>query len=356
MNHMRRQLGAALCGITALGLALYAGCGGKSSGPEEPIKSGVGSVNSEIPQGPPPKQSDCDSGDEVSCVRLAQASCKDVWQLEYDSLPPMYVADNGLTRLDYFGLALMGTNAKEWFACLDRCPGTNVSNICVPIGFDLSFAMDDDAKCQRTDRDVHPWNGHPTKSLLIDCPQQQAEVTYVPDLVAVQRALVAGKAIKKTDVLAKLSGLIVKLSLAGESDVGLERVQKAHCSVFRIPSGYRVVSGAKAFETIRAMHPGLQAAFTNASNDLVRRKVAEARRIARKKIDTKLKKMCTDAGKDVSTEAKFRDCAQNIPGADAVETRIMTQETARIVQALTPKLESLLRRTYLEPVCKEFAK
>lgn len=336
-------------------VALFA-CGPSQSKDTTKPGGGTGTDTEPKPMSSPELTAACQGGDQVSCVKASQQTCgNNVWQLEFDNLPTIYVADNGLIRVDYFGLALIGTNSSQWLACLQQCPDSNVNNVCVPFGFDLKFAMASGGKCESSSRDIHPWNALATKSLTIDCPDQRAEVAYVPELLAVQKALVASRSIAKEDPLASVEGLMVKLSVGGDTEYALDRVSKGHCSVFGIPKGYRVIGGAQAFTDIKAMHPQLEGKFKAASNQLVQTKLSEARAVARKKINAKVRTQCTKAGKDVSTPEKLRECARNLDGIDALETAILTRETAKMVQSLTPKLEAVLRREYVKPVCEKFA-
>ncbi len=215
----------------------------------------------EVTNNVPENAATCANGDRSACLQEARNECgESVWYLAYenpnsDYFPPIYVASNGLIRIDYYGMALLGTNAHDWITCLEECPGSWIKNVCLPIIFDLGFQEFSQAECEVQERDVDTWNKFNAKSLLIDCAKSNTEITFIPDLVHVQKALIASGAIKADSDFAKINGLVVSMSHDGEQILALEKVSDVHCAVFNVPDDFRVKAIAKDFAALNILHP-----------------------------------------------------------------------------------------------------
>jgi hypothetical protein len=325
----------ALAGIAA------AACGG--SGPKtQPIDH-------------PAEKSACAGGDIAACVEAASAACTDKgWQLETDQPTPLYVAPSGVARLDRLGMQLLGTNGEQWLACVDQCPGTAATKVCIPFAFDLTVAYQTQGKCERSARDLQPWNGQPARSVVLDCPGAFAEVTYVPALRPVQQALLAAHVIDGTGPL-DVPGLLVDVNVAGEPLFRIHRVTDASCAVFAIPAGYRVVRGADAFARAARMQPELEATFARHKEELEREAdaaVDAARRDAGKQVAA----LCKRRGFDPTDADGLGDCTFQVDEARALITKAVGAALARYARDLDPKVDAALAEHVLTPLCKEFAR
>jgi hypothetical protein len=297
------------------------------------------------------RQVECNAGDISACVDLARAGCTDkVWQLDFEDSPALYLSDNGLARLDRPGMMLFSTNASEWMACVEKCPG-GADAICLPFGLDMDFSTVTGDTCQVTHRDIHPWNGHDTKSMKMDCPDGTWEVSYVPELAPVQKALVRSGAVADTDMLAKVDGLVVNVSFSGIAITAVSKVSKGSCRLFDLPENHKVVRGRKAFDDLRKMHPKLDA--------LVAAKLAEARSDdletkARMQIEPQLIELCTKSGFPVSSLEEMETCLNEVATARAMLARVTSLVLDRFAKEIEPQLREQLRADYLGPLCKHF--
>jgi hypothetical protein len=325
-----------------IALALVTAC---SSSPKKETGPAVSAVD---------KKAACDAGDMASCVETARAACAgEAWQVEFDRTPSFYVTDNGLARLDRLNMVLLSTNAAEWLACIEECPGTAASKVCIPFVLDMRVPVESRTGCKVSDRDVTPWNGRAAKTRLRDCPGEIAEITYVPELANVQQALVAAKAFESGGPL-DISGLVVRLTVDGTPIMAIDQVGEANCNVFDVPDGYSLVRGAEPFEKARAMQPRLQAAFDEAQAEL-RRELEAALRSARARVEPEVRRLCGDAGYKVDDEQSLGLCTYELEAARALITKAISEEMERARLAAEPKVDAALREHVIEPLCREFA-
>jgi len=303
---------------------------------------------------PPDRKAACSAGDMASCVEEARARCTGhAWQIEFDRPPALYVTPTGLSRLDRLNMVMLSTNTSEWLACIDDCPGTGTKNVCIPFILPMHFELDARSDCQESVRDVVDWNGHPAKSRLRDCPGELSEITYVPDLDDVQRALMAAGTIDKDGPLNQ-SGLLVKLNVGGAPVMTISAVQEAACSVFDVPAGYTLVRGAKPFEEARAMQPELERNYRKAQAEL-QREIDAAVQAARTRVEPQVRKLCGENGYGVSDEESLATCAYQLEGARALLTKAVSEELERARLDAEPKLDAALRDQVIEPLCRKFA-
>jgi hypothetical protein len=324
----------------AIIIAALAACGGSGTKVEGP------------PKGDPAA---CAGGDMAACVEQASAACTDeAWALETDQPTPLYVAPSGIARLDRLGMVLLGTDGHQWVACVDRCPGTEATRVCIPFAFDLTVDYQTTGECQRSERDVLPWNGQPSKSVVLDCPGAFAEVAYVPALEPVQKALLAAKVIDGAGAL-NVPGLVVHANIAGSPLFRIHRASPSSCAVFAVPQGYRLVRGADAFSRAAAMQPDLERNFAAARREL-EREVDEAVAAARRDAMSQVEKVCSAAGFDAATADGLSDCTFKVDEARAIITKAVSGTLARYAGALEPKVDAALAEHVLTPLCREFAK
>ncbi len=297
---------------------------------------------------------ECEAGDMTSCIDLASTGCTEAWEIDYEDSPPLYLTSSGLARLDRPGMTLFSTNTTEWLACVEACPD-GVQKICLPFGMEMELATDSTPDCQQTIRDIHPWNGLPAKAVNLDCPDGTWELTYVPSLDAVQKALIASRAIKPDDLLSKIDGLVVKVSFSGVLMMSVANVSKANCSLFDYPTGYRVIRGRTAFDDLRAMHPELEIKI-NAALAAMRTGENDPERQARREIMPQLIDLCGKAGYPTDTPEAVDTCANELPTARAALARVTSIMLDRFVKETEPALREKVREDYLAPLCEHFGK
>ncbi|HTM19575.1 MAG TPA: hypothetical protein VL172_03675 [Kofleriaceae bacterium] len=311
------------------------------------------STSSHEPQPPADRGKACGQGDMAACVEQAAAACTDkAWQLEVDQPTPLYVAPSGVARLDRLGMELLGTNGEQWLACVEQCPGTTATKVCIPFAFDLTVDYQAEGECERSAHDLQPWNGQPARSVVLDCPGAFAEVAYVPALRPVQQALVAAHVIDASGAL-DVPGLLVNLNVAGEPLFRIHRATDASCDVFAIPAGYRVIRGADAFARASKMQPELEATFARAKQELEREAdaaVDAARREAMKDVAS----LCKSQG-FADTADGLGDCTFKVDEARALITKAVGAALARYARDVDPKVDAALAEHVLTPLCKEFA-
>ena len=298
------------------------------------------------------RQLECNAGDISACIALARASCTDqVWQLDFEDSPALYVSDGGLARLDRPGMTLFSTNTAEWLACVDDCPGGDKA-VCLPFGLEMDFSTVTGDTCQITHRDIHPWNGLDTKSMNMDCPDGTWEVSYVPELAEVQKALVAAGAVSATDMLAKVEGLVVNVSFSGIPITSVAKISKGSCRLFDLPEDHKIIRGRQAFADLRKMHPDLDAVVA-AKLAAARSDDLEAK--ARMQIEPQLIELCTKSGFPVTSLEEMEACLNEVASARAMLARVTSLVLDRFARDIEPQLREQLRADYLGPLCKHFA-
>jgi len=298
------------------------------------------------------RKSACDGGDVAACVEQATAECTDTaWQLDIDQPTPLYVAPSGVARLDRLGVVLLGTNAHQWLACVEDCPGTHATNVCIPFAFDLSFAYTTTGTCERSERDVQAWNGLPSRAVVLDCPDAFAEISYVPGLDAIQHALGAAHLLDTRGPL-DLPGLVVDVNVAGEPLFRIHRATDANCAVFAIPQGYKVIRGAEAFATATRMQPDLEASFQAARAEL-QREVEKAVTAARNQADTEVAALCQQHGYPAGDDGTQR-CIFELAEARAIITKAVGEARERYGSAIDPKVDAAMAEHVLTPLCQQF--
>lgn len=327
-------------GLVALFMVVTA-CGGSAPTPE-PGKPAIDPAAA------------CSGGDMASCIEVARAECtSEAWQVDFDRPPALYVTPGGLARLDRLNMMMLSTNAAEWLACIEECPGTGARNVCIPFVLDMRVELATRSGCQQSEREVLSWNGRTARTRLRDCPNELVELTYVPELAEVQRALVASKTFEAGGPL-DIDGLAVKLTVDGTPIMAVTRVGEANCSVFDVPAGYSLVRGAEPFKKARAMQPGLQKQFDDAQAEL-RRELEAALRAARAAIEPEVVRLCTARGYDMANENAATNCTVEHAEVRAVITKAVSAEMERARIEIEPQVDEALRKHVIEPLCTAFA-
>ena len=323
-------------------LLVVTACGGSTSTPQPADKPAIDAPAA------------CSGGDMAACVEVARAACTgDAWQVDFDRPPALYVAPSGLARLDRLNMVLLSTNSAEWLACIEECPGTGTRNVCIPFVLDMRVELAPRKGCTESEREVLEWNGRPARTKLRDCPDELAEITYVPGLAGVQKSLVASKTIEAGGPL-DIGGLVVKLTVAGTPVMTVSKVGEADCSVFDVPANYQLVRGAAPFEKARAMQPQLQREFDEAQAAL-RRELEAAISAARARVEPEVRDLCKSKGFNPDDGEALAQCTVENEEVRAIITKAVSEEMERARIEAEPKVDDALRKHVIEPLCREFA-
>ena len=301
----------------------------------------------------------CREGDVASCLTLQRDACAAgdrIWQLDYDGLFPLHVAASGMIRVDYLDSMLLGVNSADWLACMDSCPGTDLSNVCIPFRMPVTFNLDYEPGCTITDGDADQWHGQAARRLDVSCDEQRtASVTYVPAQARVRDALIAAEAIDGDSRLARLNGLAVHMTAAEHDLFRVQSIADAECSAFDVPSGYRVLAGSDRYDELQLLHPRLHARFKRASKDLSEDLSTQLLGELIAEAAPELQQRCAGLALPSETADELAQCYDRSPELRTWLRNVFAERFAQLHTAMLPQLEALMRAEYVEPLCRHYA-